>query len=257
MAGSDPVTIAELDLERVAVGAWVPDEVELRHGWMVRAAEGFTGRGNSALVLADPDDRLSDVLDDVVGWYRDRGLTPLVAVPLPVLAAVRDRLEARGWRTDHGGRVLVRGLGGLDGRPGRAGLTISDALTDDWTGRYQYRGQALPPAGRRMLERGGTVGLAAIHDGDEVVAIGRGVVIDGGESGRWLGVNAVETAPSHRRRGLASDVLAGLAAWARGHGADRVFLQVDLANDVARTVYLRAGFVEHHTYAYLHPPTGT
>nr|WP_274387862.1 GNAT family N-acetyltransferase [Salsipaludibacter albus] len=105
-----------------------------------------------------------------------------------------------------------------------------------------------------MLVRGDTVALAAVRDGDDLVAIGRGAVVDGGEHGGWLGVNAVETAPGHRRRGLASDVLAALVDWARGHGADRAFLQVDLANDVARTVYERAGFVAHHTYDYLQAP---
>lgn len=236
------------------MGAWVPDELVRRDGWLYRAAGGFTGRGNSALALADPGDRLDDVLDEVVGWYRDRDLDPMVAVPLPVHVGLRDRLGTRGWPVHHGGRVLVRDLAGVAARPGTREVTIRDDLTPGWTARYQYRGQALPTAGRRMLVRGDTVALAAIRDADEVVAIGRGVIVDAGALGRWLGVNAVETAPTHRRRGLASDVLAALVGWALGHGATRAFLQVDLANDVARTVYERAGFATHHTYLYLREP---
>lgn len=250
----DPRAIDDLVLERLAVGAWVPDQVVEHAGWLLRASEGFTGRGNSALALASPDD-LDDCLREVVTWYRERGLPPWIAVPLPARDDLASALAARGWTIHHGGRVLVRDLAGITTGPGTDRVALTDRLTPGWTARYRYRGQDLPDAGRRMLERGEQVALASIHDGDEVVAIGRGAVVGG--PGGWLGVNAVETAPTHRRRGLATDVLAALAAWARDRGAVATFLQVDLANDVARRVYERAGFVAHHTYHYLAAPPGT
>lgn len=251
----DPHAVDDLELERTAVGAWIPDQVTDVGGWLLRASEGFTGRGNSALALAPVVD-LDARLRDVVTWYRARDLPPWIAVPLPARHDLATALDTRGWTVHHGGRVLVRDLAGIATTPGAASVAIGNRLGQDWVERYRHRGQDLPDAGRRLLERGDHVGLAAVRDGDEVVAIGRGALVDG-PGGPWLGINAVETAPSHRRRGLATDVLAALATWARDRGATAAFLQVDLANDVAHRVYERAGFVTHHTYHYLAAPPGT
>ena len=49
-----------------------------------RAAGGFTGRANSALPLGDPGLPLDDALTVVSGWYRARGLAPMIAVPMPL-----------------------------------------------------------------------------------------------------------------------------------------------------------------------------
>lgn len=256
---AQPLDIDTPTLERLAVGAWVPEVMQELDGWLLRASEGFTGRGNSALVLSTPTDGLGDPSTDeaahlgtrlaaVRAWYDGHGLPPLVAVPLPTFRAVHDHMVADGWTVHHGGRVLVRGLDGLAPRTPDRPVHLGSELTDDWLARYHYRGGDLPSVGHRMLARGKVVALAAVRVDDEVVAIARGVVTAG-----WLGINAVETARTHRRRGLATDLLAALARWGRSNGAQAVFLQVDLANDTALTMYERAGFVEHHTYHYLQP----
>lgn len=244
----------------------MPDDVEEVHGWLLRASAdptahgatvGFTGRGNSALVLTDPDapgstgagDGLADRLALVDDWYADRGLPPRLAIPLPHFADLCNRVLAAGWEFGHGGRVMVRALDGVAPRDASREVAVDYDLSEEWLGQYHHRGGSVPAVGRRMLARGERVGFASIlHDG-HVVAIGRGVVTHG-----WLGINAVEVAPAHRRRGLASDVLAGLATWARGPGVRGVFLQVDLANTTAHAMYRAAGFVDHHVYRYLRPP---
>ncbi len=180
----------------------------------------------------------------------------MLAVPVPRFAHVAARARARGWTRGHGGRVLVADLDRLRHGTGPTATTtpFTIAVTGDvdaaWLGQYHPRGGSLPDAGRRMLTRGDRVGFAAARtrDGD-VVAIGRGAVVDG-----WLGVNAVETTPAQRRRGLAMRILGALVTWARGNGAARAFLQVDLSDDVAHEVWRRAGFDDHHTYRYLVGP---
>ena len=61
-------------LERVAAQHWRGTEEEWLGGWLLRAAEGFTGRANSALPLADPGLPLDEALDAVTRWYAARGL---------------------------------------------------------------------------------------------------------------------------------------------------------------------------------------
>ena len=46
-----------LELERVAAAHWRGTEQEWLGEWLLRAADGFTGRANSALPLGDPGRR--------------------------------------------------------------------------------------------------------------------------------------------------------------------------------------------------------
>jgi GNAT superfamily N-acetyltransferase len=72
------------DLERVAAAHWRGTEEEWLGGWLLRAAGGFTGRANSALPLGDPGRPLDAALAVVTRWYRERGLPPMIAVPVPL-----------------------------------------------------------------------------------------------------------------------------------------------------------------------------
>jgi hypothetical protein len=96
------------DLERAAALHW-RGTTEARLGeWLLRAAEGFTGRANSALPLGDPGKPLGEAIDTVTGWYRALGLPPMIAVPLPITddetpaRELDTHLEERFWRTRPG-----------------------------------------------------------------------------------------------------------------------------------------------------------
>jgi GNAT superfamily N-acetyltransferase len=82
-------------------------------------------------------------------------------------------------------------------------------------------------------------------DSAPLAAVARGVLVDG-----WLCVTAVTVDERHRRRGLATAVMAGLGAWAGERGGHSCVLQVAGANAGARTLYERLGFTEHHRYHY-------
>jgi ribosomal protein S18 acetylase RimI-like enzyme len=82
-----------------------------------------------------------------------------------------------------------------------------------------------------------------------LAAVARGVVTDD-----WLGVAAVTVAEGHRRRGLATAVMAALQRWGADRGARWTHLQVSTSNAPARALYRRAGFIEHHRYHYRYVP---
>jgi N-acetylglutamate synthase len=65
----------------------------------------------------------------------------------------------------------------------------------------------------------------------------------------WAGIHGMRTAPTHRRKGLASSILAALGRAAQARGAERVLLQVEEANP-ARAIYRRAGFTPIWRYHY-------
>lgn len=245
------MTIDVVSLERIAAQGWQARDTRWLGDWLLRADGGFTGRANSVLPLGAPDRPLDDALAAVRDWYGARGLTPRFAVPSPAADGLGGALVDRGWRHAWGARVMVAPLHTLPA-VGAAGpeVRVTPAPSPGWRAAYHYRGGgSLPTSAVDLLLRADVVGFAQVVDGPDVVAIGRGTVVDG-----WLGITAVEVAATHRRRGLATAVLAGLAGWAVRHDATDAYLQVDTTNDVAAAMYLRAGFVDHHTYDYVEAP---
>jgi ribosomal protein S18 acetylase RimI-like enzyme len=78
-----------------------------------------------------------------------------------------------------------------------------------------------------------------------VVAIAR-VSLSGG----WAGITAVEVRPEYRRAGLGRALTDEAFTQAAARAVHRVFLQVEVDNRVARTLYERAGFRYSHRYYY-------
>ncbi len=232
----------------MALGWW-PLEHAWQGRWLLRASEGFTGRGNSALPLGDPGLDLSGAVDRVEAYYVERALPSRFAVPrmlAPDAEQPHHRLSAeldvRGYEVHTETRVLVAA-------PSRVAAdsraTLLPEPDEDWLGLYHYRGEPTPSAGRRLLVGVDHVRFAAVREGAATVAVGRIALARG-----WGGVTAMEVAGSHRRQGLAREVLAALAAYARDAGATGLYLQVSADNTGARRLYASAGFTEHHGYHY-------
>jgi hypothetical protein len=85
-------------LERAAARHWQAPDTEPLGEWLLRAADGFTGRANSALPLGDPGRPLPEAVTAVAQWYRRRGLRSMIVLPQ---GAAPDHLEThlneRGW----------------------------------------------------------------------------------------------------------------------------------------------------------------
>jgi ribosomal protein S18 acetylase RimI-like enzyme len=113
-----------------------------------------------------------------------------------------------------------------------------------------YRGGTLPAQAKEILGSGERYLYATIYDesSGEPLSIGRAALA--GESGSWVGLAAIETDPSARRRGLARLILNTLMAWAAERGAEHAMLEVHKHNEAALTLYERLGFVTAHEYHY-------
>ena len=94
-----PSASAVIALELAANEAWPAPVQDRLGGWLLRAADGWTGRGNSALPVGDPDRPLEAAIDAVQRWYADRGQPAMINTPLPLAAPVGVALDERGWTT--------------------------------------------------------------------------------------------------------------------------------------------------------------
>ncbi|SFF73257.1 Acetyltransferase (GNAT) family protein [Actinacidiphila alni] len=229
------------ELEAVASRAWPATETEPLGGWTLRAAGRFTRRANSALVDGDPGRPLDEALAYVTGWYGERGTTPYLQVPdgSPYAAALADR----GWVREADTVVRTAPLAPLTRLPGADAVTLSRTPDAAWLAAYHRTGE-LADAALKVVSGGPSVWFATAPG-----AIGRSVV-----EGPWALFGAIEVAPEHRRKGLATAVMGALAQRAADEGATVAYLQVEADNAAARALYDGLGFTDHHGYHYRRPP---
>lgn len=245
-------------LELAANLAW-PAPVQDRLGnWILRSADGWTGRGNSALAVGDPDRPIEAAIDAVETWYAARGRPAMINAPMPLAAPVNAALDRRGWATLPLSLVQAVALDALAAghRPDNRlpPVELADAPGDDWLSMVAEHKGTLPAAAVHILTRVPEVVFAQVRDADGgLLAVARGTVT-GPE--RWHGITLVQVAPAARRRGLARHLMHALAGWAAQRGATRAFLQVEERNEAATALYAGLGFRTHHTYLTRRSPAG-
>ncbi|MFV2100029.1 GNAT family N-acetyltransferase [Micromonospora sp. LOL_024] len=262
-AARRPTAAAVVEVELAADEAWPAPTRERLGDWLLRAADGWTGRANSALPVGDPDRPLPAALDRVERWYAERGQPALVNTPLPLAAPVGAELDRRGWSSRPPVLVQTAPIASLtgpgsrtNGQPGTTGgpaaggaggpvVRLTVAPSADWLAVAAGRKGGLPAAARHVLTAVDQVRFAHVYADGTLVAIGRGTVTG---QGRWLGLCLIEVLPAARRQGLAARLVGALADWAAETGATHAFLQVEQGNVPAVALYQNLGFTTHHTY---------
>jgi N-acetylglutamate synthase len=218
--------------EYAAALGWPGVEHQWLDGWLLRAAGGYTHRGNSAVPLGVEADL--GVLPSIVAWYESRGLTPWLSVPdrlLRLASGVEPHLETV---------VMVRDLPA--GEPDSA-VTMVPKPGERWL---------------RLYERDVPVDvLTAVIDGEVTfasisgAAVGRAAVTDAPDGTRWVGISAVRVTEGQRRRRHARTLCAALLAWGLERGATRAYVQVLVDNAAAIALYESMGFSTQHRSRYI------
>jgi ribosomal protein S18 acetylase RimI-like enzyme len=232
-------------IEETCLRAW-PALREHRIGdWLLRFADGFTRRSNSANPRAA---RIADPAADIAACarhYRDAGRPPLFRIPTLVDRAVETQLDRLGYSAEGETLTLYGPLG--NGRHDAA-VEIAASPDDDWLAAMSAlqeraareaaiyarlaRAVAIPAGFARLRADGATIALAyaALHDG-------------------LLCFESVITAPAARGRGHARRVLKSLIAWGESQGAREMCLQVEAHNAPAQKLYRGLG-IDREIYRY-------
>jgi GNAT superfamily N-acetyltransferase len=187
----------------------------------------------------------------------------MISVPFPMAgpadSAVDRYLAGQGWRVRNAAAIVMTASleliasaadGGAGGGAG-GGVELAAEPDEDWLARYRYRGTALPPIARRLLLSAPWQAFGSVRADGQTIAIGRVAA-----AGTWAGLTAIEVDPGYRRRGLGATVTRALAAAAAARGLTGLYLQVEEENAVARALYHRLGFTDHHRYHYRVAPAG-
>jgi N-acetylglutamate synthase len=236
-------------LEQAGFNAWPALRTEMVGGWLVRTADGYTKRANSANYVKPGFLPIANLVAGCVARFEMEALRPIFRiVERPETEPVERHLAEEGWQSLDPSLVLVgdagRAFARHDADPDWALLPL-----DQWAACHaRLAGQDETTAARHlrllsMLDRPSFPAVMRL-DGD-VAACGLAVADAG-----LLGFFDIYTDARHRGRGLARRLMAGQVAAARSLGIDALYLQVVAANAPAIALYRKLGFGEAYRYHY-------
>jgi N-acetylglutamate synthase len=253
-SGPHPRRISAHDVQRHALPGWLAWHEPLGE-WTLRSAGGFTRRANSCHAVGDPGMPIQQAAQRIIGFATTHDIAPLAQVIEG--SAEEHALQRLGWvSTDQPTAVLTSRLADfLEDRPAEPVAKITETLQPNWEEAYhRSRPNSADPAIVRMILAGNPPRAFAAaagqgrDDHSELIAIARGH-----RNQDWLGLASIWTRSDHRRRGLATAMMAALGHWAARQGARYVYLQVATVNEPGIAAYHSLGFIHHHAYRYLTP----
>lgn len=237
-------------LESAAFAAWPALQDETCHGWLLRDAQGYTKRANSANALPGAAALNPAQLRDVETRFQARGLPSIFRLAsFAVPDGVDSLLADAGYRWLNPSWVMAMDLHPAQGPDGAVHATGWASNAPEWLGAFQIVSGKLGPDQAIHLQLLQAIqapcAFALNWEADQAVCCGLAVLVEG-----RLGLFDIATAPAHRRRGLAKALCQDLLAWGRRHGAHTAYLQVTAGNVMAIRLYEALGFRLAYTYGY-------
>ena len=238
------------ELELLGHNAWVAQERMRLGGWLLRADNGVTRRANSVLPLGSLGLDLSTAIDFAIEFYSSRDLIPRFQVseaslPVDLDATLNDRGFSKVFHVE----VWTAEISTLLQLHPSCETKNMHEISDEWIDTFLQASRHDPTTmsvRKGIMERTDQHRVFVQANGNNsVYAVGYGVV-----EGSWLGVFNIGTHPEKRKTGAATAVNHALGLWGNELGATRVYLQVEMNNTVAKSLYEKLGFAHAYTYWY-------
>jgi GNAT superfamily N-acetyltransferase len=228
-------------VEELAARGWPAAETLRADGWLLRHTPSLTRRrSNSALPVGDRHGNLALVED----FYARRAGRALVQVaPAEAGTSLDSELARRGWSSEGPTDVLVADTRAVLACTQAGEVALAARPSAEWVTTWAACEERADAHAREVLERIEPPTAYALARGD--LGVGLAVCERG-----WAGLFCVASAASARRRGIARNVVHVLTRWAAENGAQRVYLQVEVANGPAHALYAGMGFQRSHGYHY-------
>jgi N-acetylglutamate synthase len=238
-------------IEEAGMNAWPAHQQMLYDGWVLRFANGYTKRANSAMPvypsILDMNEKIGycEEIYHQVGLPSVFRLTPLAQENLDLV------LEERGYIKLHPTQVMTLPLADWH-FPASPERLVRELPLEQWMGVFSEISGSLvekQPAHGQILRNILNPHLtAALEISGKWVACGLGVL-----EKDWIGLFDIVTHPDFRQRGLATQLIGGMLNWARSQGARNSYLQVMKNNAPALRLYAKLGYVDAYGYWYRVP----
>jgi GNAT superfamily N-acetyltransferase len=234
-------------LERATLDAVGPHATQEIDGWLLPFDDSTIGRAKSAVPLRH-DNLDAAQISRIETLYAERDLQAAFRIAdVPALSNIHAELSRLGYQAQQPTLVQVGTVRQMRSICQAPPADVSDSPTPAWSSVYLAEGFDPVDGAHRVqaLSRSRHVVYAAVQESGHSIAAGTAALSQG-----WASVHGMRTVPAHRGRGLAAQILAGLADAATARGLERVFLQVEEGNSAALALYRRAGFVTAWRYHY-------
>ena len=237
------------ELERATLDAVAPPAVQEVEGWLLPFDHSTIRRAKSAVPLRHNDLDAAQI-DHIESLYAEQGLPAAFRIAdVPGLANIQSELSRMGFQAIQPTLVQVGTVQQMRSMCSAPSAEVSDIPTPQWSAVYLAKGFDPVDGTHRIqaLSRSRYVVYASLEESGQPIAAGTASISHG-----WASVHGMRTVPQHRGRGLAAQILAGLANAASARGFERAFLQVEEDNSAALALYRRAGFTTAWRYHYWH-----
>lgn len=238
----------ERRIEEAAHNSWPALQQLLFDGWIIRYAQGYTKRANSVTPLYPSLLPAEEKITYCEHFFAQKHLPTIFSLPsFSVESQQLDQLLAqRGYHALD--RTLVW-FSKLNSDPATDNPALHSISLASWFPIYcqfSTRYSQLQDLHRDLLERIPPPFMyAALYLQGVPVACGLGVL-----EHEALGIFDVVTDPQQRRKGYGTQLVAGMLAWGKQHGAQYAYLQVEDANYAAQDMYTKLGFQYCYHYWY-------
>ena len=238
------------EIEQLALNAWPGLNTYLHAGMVVRWANGYTKRANSATVLFDAS-WTAEKQSWVEAFYAKRAQRPIFRL----LSFTRPenfdlQLEAAGYEQLDLTAVMV-----LDLQKSSLTEEGSDRCKtiqlNEWLEIFHRLDRSKLGNEKKMLHHAllenipGQLCPMVLYVGQEPAACGLGVL-----DGNAIGLFDIVTAETHRRQGYGKSLMQSILNWGIENGAAAGYLQVIKKNQPAIALYQKLGFTELYNYWY-------
>jgi N-acetylglutamate synthase len=227
-------------LEERLVNLWPAVTTLMMDGWVIRMANGYSGRANSASAIQTGAELTPALLHLIEALFTQAGLSPCVRVTPVARRGTLEILLARGYRIKDHTLVMMAPIGShigaadavqMEPKPTPAWLSGVSAVQEPSKSNAAHL-EAI--VARIQLP----AAFATVHEGSAPVGFGMAAVDRG-----YAEIGSVILAPAARGRGLGRTLVQALMSWAAEAGAAQAFLQVTQDNITARHLYGKLGFV--------------
>jgi ribosomal protein S18 acetylase RimI-like enzyme len=237
-----------IGLEGRLLNAWPSFDYQAYDGWLLRLANGYSKRANSATPFwpgATLDDEL---IDTMVARFVEANVRPTFRLNGLEAPDVDGMLKMRGFKEIEPTHVLTAPIRDGDCTPDPE-VRLEPQVSKRWVraAAQSYGGdksddETLMKIVSRIHQK---TAFATLSLDDQPVAWGMGVVERG-----YVGLYDIVVSPDLRGIGLGRRVVASLMAWGCGEGAHTAYLQVREENEIARSLYGNLGFGTAYRYTH-------
>jgi hypothetical protein len=238
-------------IEEAGLNAWPAHQQILYDGWLLRFADGYTKRANSVMPVYESTLDLEVKINHCEAVYQSNGLPPVFRLTPLAPEKLDSALQGQGYKKLHPTRMLTLTLENWKS-PVFDAHFIRELPLEQWMGVFSEISGSLvqkQPAHAQILRNILSPHFtAALEISGKWVACGLGVF-----ERDWFGLFDIVTHPDYRQQGFATQLIAGMIAWAKSQGATQSYLQVMKDNHPALRLYAKLGYTDAYSYWYRVP----